>query len=117
MRHSLFLVVVALGLTAGCRKKGPPVVPMALRPAAEARKDLVVQFVLPSLQRTSASAGQVAQRLGLPFSAQDMMRTLAARADLPPGVFERIDLTRPVSVAAVVTGPVPGRKGTTAPVT
>ena len=112
----VMVIAVAVVAVAGCRKKAPPVTPLALKPAAEARKSLVAEFVFPSMQRTSTSAGQVAQRLGLPFSAPDMLRTLAGRAGLPPAAVERIDLAKPMAMTAVLTGQAVGTKGSTSPV-
>jgi hypothetical protein len=114
--RSLALVLGFVAVAAGCRKKTPPVTPLALKPAAEARQSLVAEFVFPSLQRTSTSAGQVAQRLGFPFSAQDMLRTFGGRAGLPPAAIDRIDLAKPTAIAAVLTGQAVAAKGSTSPV-
>jgi hypothetical protein len=114
--RSLVLVLGFVVAAAGCRKKTPPVTPLALKPAAEARQLLVAEFVFPSLQRSSASAGQVAQRLGLPFSALDMLKTLGGQAGLPPAAVDRIDLAQPTAVAAVLTGAAVAGKGSTSPV-
>jgi hypothetical protein len=110
---------LAIGLVlfgaAACRKKAPPVTPLALKPAAEARQSLVAEFVFPSLQRTSTSVGQVAQRLGLPFSGPDMLKTLGAQAGLSAAAIDRVDLAKPVAAAAMLSGAA-GAKDSTSPV-
>ena len=87
-----------------CRKPKAPSAPAAppqlvFQPAAAARPDLVAQVLLPSWQRSLQTLGTIAQRLGLPFSAPDMQKSLAGSNGLPPAVMDRIDLGKPITIA------------------
>jgi hypothetical protein len=101
-------------LAPACKKPkpaGPPPAPpqLALRTIEQARGDLVAQVILPSVDKTLATVGQVAQRLGLPFSEADARKTLA-RGQIPAAALDKIDLARPVA-AVVLVKPAPPAKG------
>jgi hypothetical protein len=81
-----------------------------LRPAAAARADQAAEILLPSFDRTLANVGAVAKKLRLPFGDADLKRMLMARGGVVPTVFERLDLSKPVSMAMVLTR----KKGETA---
>jgi hypothetical protein len=105
---------LALGLgAAGCqrgaekKKSGPAASApqLALRPAAEARADLVAEVVAPNLERSFTTLAEVAAKLGLPTSTQDMRRFLLADKGAPRQAFDQLDLSRPVAVVVVAAAP------------
>lgn len=104
-------VLLALGAS-GCRKKttgdkpaAPGPTPLALRPAAEARTDLVAEVVAPNLDRSFGTVAALAAKLGLPTSAADLRRALLSGKGAPPQAFDQLDLAHPVALAVVVAPP------------
>jgi hypothetical protein len=104
--------LLALGSCKGMKQKlaPPPVAQLDLKPAAAARADLASEIVFPSFERSLASVGAVAKKLGLPFGNEDLKRMLIAKGGMAPAVFDRLDLSKPASIALVLTR----KKGETA---
>jgi hypothetical protein len=80
-----------------------PAAQLDLKPAAAARADLAAEIVLPSFERSLANVGAVAKKLGLPFGDADLKRMLIAKGGPVPAIFERVDLSKPASMAVVLT--------------
>jgi hypothetical protein len=90
-----------------------PAARLDLQPAAAARANLAAEIVMPSLERSLANISAVAKKLGLPFAEADLKQMLSARGGMVPTLFERLDLSKPVSLALVLTR----KKGQTAETT
>jgi hypothetical protein len=73
-----------------------------LKPAAAARADMAAEIVLPSFERSLASVAAVAKKLSLPFGGADLKQMLIAKGGLAPSVFDRLDLSKPASMALVL---------------
>ena len=112
-RRPVPAVVIALTALASCnRSKAPgapptPAAQLELEPAAAARTDLAAEFVLPNADRTLATVGSLARKLGLPFGEAELRQMLSAKTNLPAGLIERIDLAKPLGVALIITAKKP----------
>jgi hypothetical protein len=104
----LVLAAAALACSlAGCKRTQQTATKAApeqleLKPAAAARANLVAEIVLANLDRTLASAGAVAKKLGLPFSESDLKTMIVARTGAPEALVESIDRSKPIGVAVVL---------------
>jgi hypothetical protein len=100
--------LLAMGLTlaafAACKRHMAPVLAprLELRSIADARADRVAEIVLPAAERTLASVGAIVKKLSLPFGDTDLRQMLLSRSQLPPGVLERADLSKPAALAVIV---------------
>jgi hypothetical protein len=106
----LTLAALVLLVAPACRRIAPRLTPaLPLTPAAEARANLVAEFLLASPQRTLATVGAVSKKLALPFGEPELRRFLLARSGASEALIGRVDLDKPVS-AIVVAAP-PGDAG------
>ena len=109
----VLLLVVATPF-AGCKRKGEAPAgtspELALRPEAEARKDLVAEVAFAAPQKTLTTMGALAPKLGLPFTAESMGQALLAKTGLPAQALERVDLSKPLTVAFVPAAKLPADK-------
>src|SRR5690242_4496821 len=101
-------VTTALLCLAGCSRMKQkaaqaPAAQLDLKAAAAARADLAAEIVLPSFERSLANAGAISKKLGLPFGEAELKQMLIAKGGMSPAVFDRLDLSKPVSMAVVLT--------------
>src|SRR4051794_36972475 len=115
--HRTIAVLAALTSVVACKRGQQsaiaPASQLDLRPVAAARADLVTEIVLPNLDRTLASVGAMAKRLSLPFGDAELRQMLVAKSQLPPGVVDRTDLTKPIAVVLLVGPKAAAAEGTT----
>lgn len=105
---SRIAVLVALGLLAscggGCKKAvtAPPV--EGLRPADDARAQLVATVTLAPPAGTLAKVDALAAKLQLPFSGKDLATSIAAGNNLPDDALAQLDPGRSIGIALVARG-------------
>src|SRR5688572_4484488 len=105
--HLALAAAALLSCLAACRRTqqttpAPVVQKLDLKPAAAARANLVAEIVIANLDRSLASAGAVAKKLGLPFDESGLKKMIVARSGAHEALVASIDGSKPIAAAVIL---------------